>query len=118
MAHEARVNPRGSVEAMKVFTGRLKKHVTSDEWIVPLGGNGKDKELSINQWIIGPEPVLAEFDYVPGVANWNWDEYACNSAGGITHWMTTKRKARGFVRRSVWEAHESAGTTPYLARHT
>lgn len=116
-AHEARVNPRGSVEAMKVFTGRLKKHVNSDEWIVPLGGNGKDKELSINQWIISPEPVLAEFDYVPAVANWNWDEYACNSAGGITRWMTTKRKARGFVRRSVWEAHESAGTTPYLARH-
>ncbi len=31
----------------------------------PVGGNGKDKELGIAQWIVGPEPVLAEFGYCP-----------------------------------------------------
>lgn len=113
VAHEKRVNPKGSVEAMKVFTGRLKKHVIADEWMVPAGGNGKDKELGIAQWIIGPEPVLEEYDHVPGVGSWNWNEHADFGGGGITSWMAKKRKARGFVRRSVWEGHTTAGTTPY-----
>lgn len=111
VAHEKRVNPKGSVEAMRVFTGRLKKHVDTSQWIVPLGGNGKDKELTINQWIVGPEPVLSEYGHVPEVINWNWDTY-----DGITRWMASKRKARGLVRRSVWDAHQTARTTPFQTR--
>ncbi|MCO4253880.1 DNA primase family protein [Pseudarthrobacter cellobiosi] len=117
VAHEKRVNPKGSVEAMRVFTGRLKKLVDPGDWIVPVGGNGKDKELGIAQWIVGPEPALAEFDYLLDVGNWDWDPYGDNGIGGGTPWMKKKRKARGFVRRSAWEAHDAAGTTPYLARH-
>lgn len=114
-AHEKRVNPKGSVEGMSKVTPRLKKLVDADDWIVPVGGNGKDKELTIAQWIIGPESALAEFDYVPDVERWDWDRYSVSGTGSITTWMTKKRKARGFVRRSAWEAYTDTGTTPYLA---
>lgn len=100
---------------MSKVTPRLKKLVDADDWIVPVGGNGKDKELTIAQWIIGPEPALAEFDYVPDVERWDWDRYSVSGTGSITTWMTKKRKARGFVRRSAWEAYTGTGTTPYLA---
>lgn len=117
-AHENRVNPKGSPEAMKVVTERLKKLVDAEEWIVPGGGNGKDKELTIVQWIVGPEPVLAQFDYLLDVRNWNWDEHGNYGGPGVTGWMKKKRIARGFVRRSAWEAHTATGVTPYLAHHS
>lgn len=116
VAHEKRTNPRGAVEAMRTFTPRMKKYMDHDQWVVPIGGNDKDKELGLGQWIVGREPVLAEFDHVEDVSNWDWDHYRSNG-GRLTPWMQKKRKARGFVRRSVWEAHLSAGTTPYSAEH-
>ncbi|WP_146069185.1 DNA primase family protein [Arthrobacter sp. ZGTC412] len=116
VAHEKRVNPTGLPEKMSVVTARLKKLVAPDEWVVPVGGNGKDKELTIAQWIVGPEPALGEFDQVLQVKEWDWDRYGGNGIGDNTLWMKKKRKARGFVRRSAWELHTTTRTTPYLAR--
>jgi putative DNA primase/helicase len=126
VAHERRTNPRGSVEAMRTFTSRMKKYMDPAEWIVPTGGDGKDKELGyakdkdkelgLGQWIVGREPVLAEFDHLEDVANWDWDSYG-GGGGRLTPWMAKKRKARGFVRRTAWEAYLSTGTTPYSTAH-
>ncbi|MFS2028718.1 MULTISPECIES: phage/plasmid primase, P4 family [unclassified Curtobacterium] len=106
-ASERQNNPRGSVEAARTFTPRLKRLLDSAEWVVPTGSS-KDLELGLAQWVVGPEPVLAEYAHLPDVKNWDWDEYT----NGLTRLMRSKRKARGVVRRSAWERYLSAALTP------
>lgn len=109
-------SPSGTPEDSRSFTRRLKKLVDAEEWTVPQSNAGTDKELTLAQWLLGPEPVLAEYAHLPDVSNWDWDGQAYGGGGDVTKWMRAKRKARGFVRREVWEAYSTAGTTPYQAQ--
>ncbi|WP_162143561.1 DNA primase family protein [Candidatus Microthrix parvicella] len=109
-------SPSGTPEDSRSFTRRLKKLVDAEEWMVPQSSAGADKELTLAQWLLCPEPVLAEYAHLPDVSNWDWDGRAHGGGGEVTKWMRDKRKARGFVRREVWEAHSTAATTPYQAR--
>ncbi|WIB34430.1 phage/plasmid primase, P4 family [Curtobacterium sp. MCSS17_005] len=112
VATERRNNPRGSVEAARTFTPRLKRLMDGGEWVVP-AGTSKDLELGLTQWIFGTEPVLAEYSHVPEVSNWDWDFFGSRPNGQLTKWMQNKRKARGFVRRAAWERFQASGATPY-----
>lgn len=111
VARERRLNPGGAVEGATSFTKRLKKFI-GPEWVVPQGGNGKDKELGLLPWLFGEEPALDEFDEVPDVSRWTWHRYPETSLGSPSDYVKKKRKARGFVRRTAWERFEQTGATP------
>ncbi|MDO5535517.1 MAG: phage/plasmid primase, P4 family [Propionibacteriaceae bacterium] len=113
-AWRSKVNPGGKPEAQKVVTARLKELVDPEQWVVATNASGRDAELTLNQWLLTNEPVLAEFDYLPEVANW---DYGTKYANGTylpvpTEWMLKKEKARGFVRREVWVVYRADGRTP------
>ena len=114
-AWHKQMNPRGAIEGQAKVTRKLKTLVDSDEWIVPRGANGKDLELSLAQWLVQSEPVLGEYTYVEEVKKWDWDNYADNGAGCVP--INAPRTARGFVRKSIYEAHMASSTTPYRERH-
>lgn len=77
---------------------------------------GVDVELSLNQWIVTNEPVLAEFDFIPEIDNWDWVPGSVynrvRSGDEPTPWMRKKRKARGFVRPQAWAKYCADRTTP------
>ena len=117
-AWRGKVNPGGTPEAQKVVTARLKELVDPEQLVPATNDEGKDMELSLSQWILTNEPVLAEYDYIPEIANWDWrTEYHNGTYIPVPPpFMAKKRKARGFVRRQVWEQYCADGTTPRTAQ--
>lgn len=100
------------------MTARLKELVDPEQLVPATNDEGKDVELSLSQWIVTHEQVLAEYDYIPEIANWDWQtEYRNGTTIPVPPpFLAKKRKARGFVRRQVWEQYCADGTTPRTAQ--
>lgn len=115
-AWRSRANPGGKPEAQKVVTARLKELVDPTQWVPATNEEGVDVELSLNQWFTTNEPVLAEFDFIPEIDNWDWVPGSVyngvRSGDEPTPWMKKKRKARGFVRPQAWAKYCADRTTP------
>lgn len=105
-------NPSGRAESAHKVTKKLKELVDSDEWIVVPGANGKDKEFSVSQWMVGAEPVLAGFKRLDELSKWNREGQQYHGYDDVM----PPPKARGFVRKSAYERYEASNVTPKQAR--
>lgn len=109
-------NPAARPVDQRQFTLEVKQLVDPDEWVVPTvtakDGRVTDKQLVSRTWITKPEPLLDEYPYVDAVSKWQPQRVAPYRSDGWELPKAAPRLARGFVRRTAWEAYEAGSPAP------